>query len=125
MNAIPICLKFHTQAAGNALCGFEALEDFTLVGASFSLDAVTGSPTTVTMDVNDDGAGIAGFTAVNVGTTAGAVTPVRTTHYGGAVAIPADIAAGSEVDVDLNISGGTSPTAGGTVVLWVLPGKKN
>jgi hypothetical protein len=124
MNAIPISLKFHTQAAGNALCGFEALEDLTLVGASLSLDAVTGTPTAVTMDVNDDGAGIAGFTAVSVGTTAGAVTPVKTTHYGGAVAIPADIAAGSEVDVDLNFSGGSSPTAGGTVVLWVLPGKK-
>jgi len=116
---VAIGLKVATQAAGNALATVKLPFKAMLVGMSGALDAVTGSPTAVTVDVNDDGAAITGFTAVALGTTAGAAETVKTTHLGGTVA-PVEIAADSEVDVDVNISGGSSPTAGATVVLFLL-----
>lgn len=119
---VAICLRREVAAAGDVVAGFEIPVGAKLVGLSGSLDAVTGSPSAVTIDVNDDGAGITGFTAVGLGATAGVCTQVKTTHLGGAVAVPAEIAAGSEIDIDVNITGGSTPTAGVTVVLWFLLG---
>lgn len=104
----------------DVVAGFEAPVDMILVGASLSLDMVSGSPDGITLDFNDDDAAISSdYTAVSVGTTAGVVTQVKSTHFGGTIA-PVRIAAGSEVDMDINIAGGSTPKARITALLWVL-----
>lgn len=124
MDAIPISLKIATQAAKNLACGLKTSEDYVLVGLSAYLATVTGTPTAAQIDVNDDGVEITGFGTIGLGATAGVGTVVETVHFGGAVDVPAVIAAGSEIEIDLKFSGGTSPTAEIDIILWVLRGKK-
>lgn len=124
MDAIPINLKIATQVAKNLACGLVTPVDLVLVGLGAYLATVTGTPTAVQIDVNDDGTEITGFGTIGLGATAGVGTQVKTPHLGGAVALPAVIAAGSEIEIDLKFSAGTSPTAEVDIVLWVLPGKK-
>ena len=115
--AVSLCTA--KAVAGTVVRTVKLPFDAILVGASMALDAVSGSPTGCTIDVNDDGSAPTGFSAVAIGTTAGAGTTVKTTELGGSVA-PVRIAADSEVDIDVNLAGGSSPEAAVTVVLWLL-----
>ncbi|MBI3733831.1 MAG: hypothetical protein HY259_10315 [Chloroflexi bacterium] len=119
---IPITLKVPTQAAGANLAGVKLPVIGTLVGVSASLDAVTGGPTDVKYDLLSAGSNISGFNAISVGTTAAATTLTKSKHFGGTID-PVEIAAGNNLTVSTTITGGSSPTAGLTVVLYLLMGE--
>jgi hypothetical protein len=108
------------QAAANNVHNLLFLQDMTLVGVSVCAEAFTGTPTGFNIDVNDDGSGVITAVAAN---TAGTPGSWKSTHFGGTAA-PVHVAAGSKVSLDVNFSGGSSPTADYEVTLWALAGTK-
>ena len=119
-NEVMRTLTFQVPALADAdsVVGFEALEDMTIVGVSLNATVFTGSPTGFTIDIQDDGTDAIAAITANTALTPGTWQSV---HMGGTNA-PVHIAAGSEVEIDLNLTGGSSPTATFTVVIWYLAG---
>ena len=119
----PVPLVFTWSAALGAtdpLFEFNAIEGFTIVGASLCGQTFTGSPTNFNLDVVDDGTDV--LAGVCTHAVAGTPATWKTPHMGGTNA-PVYVAAGSVVGITVNASGGSSPTiAKGAVVLYVLPG---
>jgi len=113
-----ISLQVPALEDADSVVGFEALEDMTIVGVSVNATVFTGSPTGFTIDIQDDGTDVIAATAANTALTPGTWQSV---HMGGTEA-PVHIAAGSEVEIDLNLTGGSSPTATFTVMIWYLGG---
>jgi len=110
-----------SQAAQAPWVEFQALKGFYLVGAQICAQTFTGAPTSVNIDVNDDGAAIAGFTAVPSEATAGTPAITKTTGLGGSVALPAHVDADSIVAIDINFVAGTAPTVTDfCVLLYIL-----
>ena len=105
-------------ADADSVIAFQALEAMTIVGVSLEASVFTGSPTGFTIDIQDDGTDVIAAVAANTALTPGTWKSV---HMGGTNA-PVHIAAGSEVEIDLNLTGGSSPTATFTVVIWYLGG---
>ncbi len=97
---------------------FTALEDMTIVGVSLCATVFSGTPTGFTLDIQDDGTDVIAAITANT-----ALTPAvwQSVHMGGTNA-PVHIAAGSEIEVDMNLTGGSSPTAEFTLVIWYLGG---
>ncbi len=117
-----ITLTFTAQAQGDAdgVHQFQPPRGLTIVGVDVVAEAFTGSPTGFDIDIQDDGTDV--ITAVSAD-TAGTVGTWRSKHFGGSndrVHIDAD----STVDIDINLTGGTSPTADYTIVLYALLGAK-
>lgn len=122
-NSMLIAFSFQQAAiaATTAVIEFTTPHAFTLVGASFTPIAFTGTPTNASVAVNDDGtAAIAAASLTS--TTAGTPALWTSTHLGGTAA-PVYVADGSNMTVDLAFSGGTSPTASFTLMLWALVGE--
>ena len=119
-NEVMRTLTFQVPALADAdsVVGFEALEDMTIVGVSLNATVFTGSPTGFTIDIQDDGTDAIAAITANTALTPGTWQSV---HMGGTNA-PVHIAAGSEVEIDLNLTGGSSPTATFTVVIYYLAG---
>ena len=119
-NEVMRTISFHVAAivATDSVIDFSALEDMTIVGVSLCAEAFTGTPTACTIDIQDDGtdviAAITASTALPPGTW-------KSVHMGGTNA-PVHIVAGSEVEVDLNLTAGSTPTAAFSVVIWYLGG---
>lgn len=119
-NEVMRTISFQVPALADAdgVVDFEALEAMTIVGVSLCATVFTGSPTAFTIDIQDDGtdaiAAITASTALTPGTW-------KSVHMGGTNA-PVYVAAGSEVEIDLNLTGGSSPTATFTVVIYYLAG---
>jgi hypothetical protein len=107
------------QADADSVICFQTLEQMTIVGVSLEAEAFTGTPTTFDIDIQDDGTDV--ITAVAAST---ALTPGtwKSTHFGGTNA-PVTIAKDSEVEVDVNFSGGSSPTADFTLLIYYLSGQ--
>lgn len=122
-NEVMRVISLHHEAivATDSIHDFEALEAMTIVGVSFCASILTGTPTGVTIDIQDDGTDC--ITAISAGT---ALTPGtwQSTHMGGTEA-PVYIAAGSEVEIDLNLAEGSTPTAVTDVVIWYLAGAQH
>jgi hypothetical protein len=106
------------QADADGVVEFEALEDMTIVGASLCAEAFTGSPTAFDVDVQDDGTDV--ITALTA-STAGTPGTWKTAHMGGTEDV-VHIAAGSSVEVDVNLTAGSSPTADFTLLIYYLAG---
>ena len=104
-------------AAANNYHKWTALQGVTVVGLSLCAASFTGSPTAFNVDLNDDGAGAITALAAN---TAGTPGEWRSTALGGTVD-PVQVARGSVVSVDINFTGGTTPSADYTLVVWYLP----
>ncbi len=102
----------------DGVIAFQALEDMTIVGVSLEATVFTGSPTGFTVDIQDDGTDCIAAITANTALTPGVWQSV---HMGGTNA-PVHIAAGSEVEVDLNLTGGSSPTAAFTLLIYYLGG---
>ena len=119
-NEVMRVLSFTIEAQDDAdgVIEFEALEDMTMVGASLCAEAFTGTPTGFNVDIQDDGSDVITAIAAN---TAGAPGTWKTPHMGGNEA-PVHVAAGSSVEVDVNLSGGSSPTADFTLLIYYLAG---
>jgi hypothetical protein len=90
----------------------------TLVGVTVYPEAFTGTPTGFNVDVNIAGQAAVSAVAAN---TAGTAGEWKTPHFGGSQAAVA-ITAGQQVTLDVNFSGGTTPTADYDLHLWLLEG---
>lgn len=121
-NEVMRVLSFTVDAQDDAdgVIEFEALEDMTVVGVSLCAEGFTGTPTGFDVDLQDDGTDA--ITAV-AASTAGTPGTWKTAHVGGTEA-PVRIAAGSAVEVDVNLSGGSSPTADFTLLIYYLAGSQ-
>jgi len=119
-NEVMRVLSFTIEAQDDAdgVIEFEALEAMTIVGVSLCAEAFTGSPTGFNVDIQDDGTDVVTAVAAN---TAGTPGTWKSVHMGGSNA-PVHVSAGSSVEVDVNLSGGTSPAADFTLVIWYLGG---
>jgi hypothetical protein len=119
-NEVMRVLSFHVAplADADSVIDFKALEGMTIVGVSLCATVFTGTPTGFNVDIQDDGADVITAVAADTALTPGTwLTP----HMGGSQA-PVTIAAGSEVEVDLNLTGGSSPTAEFDLVIYYLGG---
>ena len=106
------------QADADGVHTLYAAVGLTLVGVTLCAEAFTGTPTGFNVDIQDDGADVITAIAANTAGTAGSWL---TAHFNGANMSVA-VAAGSEIEVDVNLVGGTSPTADYDVTLWCLAG---
>jgi len=113
-----ISMQCPALADADSVMGFTALEAMTIVGASLYPTVFTGSPTGCTIDIQDDGTDVIAAITANTALTAG---DWQSVHMGGTEA-PVHIVAGSEVEIDLNLTGGSTPTATFTLVIWYLGG---
>ena len=120
MSEVMRTLGFHVSpiVATDSIVDFQALEAMTIVGVSFCAEVFTGTPTGCTIDIQDDGTDVIAAITANTALTPGVWQSV---HMGGTNA-PVHIVAGSEVEIDLNLTGGSTPTASFSVVIWYLGG---
>ncbi len=113
-----MCFQKDPLVDTDGVIDFSALEDMTIVGVSLCATVFTGTPTGFTIDIQDDGTDVIAALAANTALTPGTWKSV---HMGG-TEDAVHIAAGSEVEVDLNLTGGSTPTAAFTLVIWYLGG---
>ena len=120
MSEVMRTISFHVSpiVATDSVVDFQALEDMTIVGVSLCAEVFTGTPTGCTIDIQDDGTDVIAAITANTALTPGVWQSV---HMGGTNA-PVHIVAGSEVEIDLNLTGGSTPTASFSVVIWYLGG---
>ena len=94
----------------------------TIVAVDYTLHTVTGGPTGANIDIQDDT--VDAITAIALAAfTAGSKAEWLAKHMGGAND-SVEVAAGSVLEIDLNLTGGTAPTAGLNGIIWVLIGSK-
>jgi hypothetical protein len=117
-NLIAFTFSSQAQAAANGVHTLYAPLGLTLVGVTLTAEAFTGTPTGFNVDIQDDDADVITAIAAN---TAGTSGKWLSSHLGGSNT-PVVVAAGSEIEVDVNFSGGTTPTADYDVTLWCLAG---
>lgn len=117
-NLLSFTFSAQAQADADGVHTLYAPVGLTLVGVTVCAEAFTGSPTGFNVDVQDDGADVVTAVAAN---TAGTPGSWLAAHLGGSESAVA-IAAGSEVEIDVNLTGGSSPTADYDVTLWCLAG---
>lgn len=119
-NEVMRVMTFTVEAQDDAdgVIGFDALETMTIVGVSLWAEAFTGTPTAFDIDIQDDGNDV--ITAIDA-STAKTAGNWQSTMMGG-TNDPVTIAAGSEVEIDVNFTGGSSPTADFTLAIWYLAG---
>ena len=120
MSEVMRTISFHVSpiVATDSVVDFQALEDMTIVGVSLCAEVFTGTPTGCTIDIQDDGTDVIAAITANTALTPGVWQSV---HMGGTNA-PVHIVAGSEVEIDLNLTGGSTPTASFSVVIYYLGG---
>jgi len=94
-----------------------ALQGVTVVGITLCAASFAGSPSGFNIDLNDDGSGVITAVAAN---TAGTVGEWRSTATGGSNEV-VHVARGSVLSVDLNFTGGSTPNADYTLVVYYLP----
>lgn len=116
-----VAFTFSNQAQGDAdgVHTLYAMRTLTIVGVSLCAEAFTGTPTAFDVDVQDDGTDV--ITAVTA-STAGTAGTWKSKHLGG-TNDAVEVAAGSEIEIDINFTGGSSPTADYDVTLWCLLGE--
>lgn len=107
------------QAAGSAVHAFQPWNDITIVAVDLYPEEFSGSPTAFNIDIQDDGTDV--ITGIDAN-TAGTVGTWRSTHTRGSND-PVTIKGGSKVSIDVNFTGGTSPTADYTITIYALMGE--
>jgi len=101
------------QADADGIFEFDVPVGMTIVGASLCVEAYTGSGSTCNVDIQDDGTDvITAITADTAGTPGTWYTPAL-----GGSETPVKVAAGSDVEVDINLD---SDTADFTLILYVV-----
>ena len=106
------------QSTANGVHTVKVPCGITIVGVTVCAEAFTGSPTGFNIDIQDDTADVITAVAAN---SAGTPGEWKSTHFGGSNA-PVVVAAGSVVEVDVNLVAGSSPTADYDVTLYALAG---
>ena len=120
MSSQLLTFNFSAQAQGtaNGVHTVKVPFGITLVGVTVCAEAFTGSPTGFTIDIQADTADVITAVAAN---SAGTPGEWKSTHFGGSNA-PVVVAAGSVVEVDVNLVAGSSPTADYDVTIYALAG---
>ncbi len=113
---VPLTFTLEAQADADGVVEFDAPCGMTIVGVSLCAEAITGSPSAFTIDIQDDGSDVITALAASTAGTPGAwYTPT----FGGSET-PVYVAAGSDVEIDVNFTGGSTPTADFTAIIWAL-----
>ncbi len=93
----------------------------TLVDVEYTLHTVTGDPTGANIDIQDDT--VDAIIAIALAAfIAGSVAEWKSNHMAGGEEDPVNVVAGSVLEIDLNLTGGTTPTAGLNGTIWGLVG---
>ena len=98
-------LEAHAGGSGAAGVTLPPDVGFTVKGVSW-FGAHSGTPTGVTIDLQDDTVDIVGAIAIDIAAN------------GYDAIVPVQVAAGSVIEVDLNFTGGTSPAATGILSIF-------
>jgi hypothetical protein len=106
------------QATANGVHTVKVPFGMTIVGVTVCAEAFTGSPTGFNIDIQDDTVDVITAVAAN---SAGTPGEWKSTHFGGSNA-PIFVAAGSVVEVDVNLVAGSTPTADYDVTIYALAG---
>lgn len=106
--AVAATANYHKWAAQTGI---------TVVGISLCAASFGGAPSGFNIDLNDDGAGVITAVAAN---SAGTVGEWKSTAPGGSNDV-VQVARGSVLSIDINFSGGSSPNADYTLVIFYLP----
>jgi hypothetical protein len=120
MSAQLMTFNFSAQAQADA-DGVHSVKvpfGITIVGVTLCAEAFTGSPTGFNIDIQDDTTDVITGVAAN---SAGTPGEWKSTHLGGSNA-PVVVAAGSVVEVDVNLTAGSTPTADYDVTIYALAG---
>jgi len=119
---VPLSFFFAATAGVDGAWLQEIPFQCTIVAVDYTLHTVTGGPTGANIDIQDDT--VDAITAIALAAfTAGSKAEWLAKHMGGAND-SVEVAAGSVLEIDLNLTGGTSPTAGLNGIIWVLIGSK-
>ncbi len=112
-----VALPFYVQGQVDAdgVIEFEALCGMTIHGVNLCAEAFTGSPTGFNIDVQVETADVITAVAANSAGTSGTW---KTPELGG-TQTPVHVDAGEDVEIDVNLTGGSTPTADFTLILWV------
>lgn len=115
---IPFNFSAQAQVTANGVHTVKVPFGMTIVGVTVCAEAFTGSPTGFNIDIQDDTVDVITAVAAN---SAGTPGEWKSTHFGGSNA-PVFVAAGSVVEVDINLTAGSSPTADYDVTIYALAG---
>jgi hypothetical protein len=106
------------QSAADGVHSIKVPFGVTIVGVTVCAEAFTGTPTGFNVDIQDDTVDVIVAVAAN---TAGTPGEWKSTHFGGTNA-PVAVAAGSRIEVDVNLTAGTTPTADYDVAIFCMSG---
>ena len=116
--AVPLTLSAQAQADADAVHKIKLPFGAMITAVSLAPTSFTGTPTGFTIDLNvDDVEKLAALAADTAG------TPVnwKSKHHQGIDEV-IRVAKDSVVSVDVNLAGGTTPTATYDLILWLVQG---
>ena len=117
--AVPFNIPLVGQADADAVRTIQFPFGVMITAVTVQPDAFTGTPTGFTVDLNVDGD--ATDVAALAANTAGTVVHWLTKHHQGDDEV-IRVAKNTDVTLDVNLAGGTSPTVDGIVTLWFIQG---
>lgn len=116
---VPIDFFFEARADADAVWVLTVPVQLTIVAVHYTLDAVSGTVTAAGIDIQDDGTDI--IAAIDLAAfTKGNLAEWLSKHIAGGDEDPVTVAAGSLLEIDVNITGGGSIGLNGTI--WALVG---
>ena len=117
--AVPFNIPLVGQADADAVRTIQFPFGIMITAVTVQPDAFTGTPTGFTVDLNVDGD--ATDVAALAANTAGTVVHWLSKHHQGDDEV-IRVAKNTDVTLDVNLAGGTSPTVDGIVTLWFIQG---
>ena len=117
--AVPFNIPLVGQVDADAVRTIQFPFGVMITAVTVQPDAFTGTPTGFTVDLNVDGD--ATDVAALAANTAGTVVHWLSKHHQGDDEV-IRVAKNTDVTLDVNLAGGTSPTVDGIVTLWFIQG---
>ena len=117
--AVPFNIPLVGQADADAVRTVQFPFGVMITAVTVQPDAFTGTPTGFTVDLNVDGD--ATDVAALAANTAGTVVHWLSRHHQGDDEV-IRVAKNTDVTIDVNLAGGTTPTVDGIVTLWFIQG---
>ncbi len=117
--AVPFNIPLVGQADADAVRTIQFPFGVMITAVTVQPDSFTGTPTGFTVDLNVDGDATA--VAALAANTAGTVVHWLSKHHQGDDEV-IRVAKNTDVTLDVNLTGGTSPTVDGIVTLWFVQG---
>ena len=117
--AVPYNIPLVGQADADAVRTIQFPFGVMITAVTVQPDAFTGTPTGFTVDLNVDGD--ATDVAALAANTAGTVVHWLSKHHQGDDEV-IRVAKNTDVTLDVNLAGGTTPTVDGIVTIWFIQG---